>query len=571
MKKLILFFCFLLLLTGNVWAQRSVLTEKQKDSIRVMIGDSTAFLRSLIISGGTDSATVSSLISDSLGLRDSQIDSIFSLISDVAGAEVDSITITMTSTEPPKLQISVTWLDGRVDSLVTNIDSTKIRAVTIATDGTLIIANSTDPPAEITYIGSVGGEGGIRVVETVQVSGNSPTFGIHKNGNVSDINPPASMTSGWDWALPDKSGTFAMTNDIALFIDTLYRSNDTIYFKQKDGTTLYFVDTNTDVEGDTTIGTYQTLDSLITDYWNGTLGGLPDTTGVAFGSPLKYTPDGIEWATDLQGSGDDPDVPYLWALAQPDTVGSVASIDSVAGADTSTLYTSDKFPVSGLDSVYGVGRVAVDSGQYSVRYWLRGTWTWSDWSSSQAYYRGIDSAQVRFYTGAAEGSTYRQRFYVSSDVDTFMVSTASGGDTLGTNLFNNSDFETALNWETDWDATGTATVIRSDEQAYAGTYSGKVTSSTSGGGIRYVNEGNYVAVEVGETYWVEGYYYLVSGGSTIRAEYATDGVNLTDTDDWTYFKFSFEAGLAWAVVDVKLLSSTATTFYVDNLTIKKRL
>jgi len=40
-------------------------------------------------------------------------------------------------------------------------------------------------------------------------------------------------------------------SDAQLFIDTVYRSNDTIYFKQKDGTSLFFVDQNLGGGGDT--------------------------------------------------------------------------------------------------------------------------------------------------------------------------------------------------------------------------------------------------------------------------------------------------------------------------------
>jgi len=63
MKKLII--VFILLLSGIGFAQKSVLTEKQKDSIKVMIGDSTSVLRGLIGTGGgtVDTATVEAIAS----------------------------------------------------------------------------------------------------------------------------------------------------------------------------------------------------------------------------------------------------------------------------------------------------------------------------------------------------------------------------------------------------------------------------------------------------------------------------------------------------------------------------
>lgn len=62
---------------------------------------------------------IKGFISDSLLTRDQQIDSIFSLLGEAGISDVDSISIILTSSDPPKLQINVTWLDGRVDSLIT--------------------------------------------------------------------------------------------------------------------------------------------------------------------------------------------------------------------------------------------------------------------------------------------------------------------------------------------------------------------------------------------------------------------------------------------------------------------
>ena len=110
---------------------------------------------------------------------------------------------------------SETYVNETADSIRNEIsDSVKTDKVLVNTDGSIVIENDTDPPATIEYVGSIGGEGGIRVVETVQVSGDSPSFGFHRDGNVSDIVPPSPMTGLWDWALPNKSGTIALLDDV---------------------------------------------------------------------------------------------------------------------------------------------------------------------------------------------------------------------------------------------------------------------------------------------------------------------------------------------------------------------
>lgn len=96
-----------------------------------------------------------------------------------------------------------------------DIDSLKMNKLVFDTEGSISLSHFTDAPAEITYIGSVGGEGGIRVKETVQISGDTPTFGIHKDGNISDLHPPTPMTSSHDWHFQDRSGTIALLDDIS--------------------------------------------------------------------------------------------------------------------------------------------------------------------------------------------------------------------------------------------------------------------------------------------------------------------------------------------------------------------
>jgi hypothetical protein len=162
--------------------------------------------------------------------------------------------------------------------------------------------------------------------------------------------------------------------------------------------------------------------------------------------------------------------------------------------------------------------------------------------------------------------------YTASVYDTVM---GGGADTLGSNILNNSGFENELNFDTDWDnywSPEADSVVRSNEQVYDGSYAAKIVASEANAGIIYVREGSFVPTEEGKTYWVEGYYYVVDGGSNIYATFVagTTGA-LTEKDEWTYFSFSAEAtGVAHPLL-IQIVSSTATTFYLDNVTVKELL
>lgn len=108
------------------------------------------------------------------------------------------------------------YLNGRIDLKANSTDPT-------FTD-TIKIANLTSDIAIITPAGGIGGGIGIRTGETVQVEGDSPSFGFKIGANISDIVPPEPMTSNWDWALPNKSGTVALTSDISDSLNAGYQS-----------------------------------------------------------------------------------------------------------------------------------------------------------------------------------------------------------------------------------------------------------------------------------------------------------------------------------------------------------
>lgn len=132
-----------------------------------------------------------------------------------------------------------------------------------------------------------------------------------------------------------------LTNtDIQLFIDTLYRSNDTIYFVQEDGSTLFFVDNNTGgdlstywdstevkdyvtviTEGDTSIYTLAEMDSLLT------------LAGTALQGNQTITLSG-----DVTGSG-------TTAITTTIATGSVAGDELASTAVTPGSYTNTNITV----------------------------------------------------------------------------------------------------------------------------------------------------------------------------------------------------------------------------------
>jgi len=89
---------------------------------------------------------------------------------------------------------------------------------------TLTITGDGYDPVIITPAAGIGGGTGIRTGETVQIQGDSPSVGFVKGANISDLVPPTSMTGNWDWALPNKSGTVALTSDINDSLNAGYQS-----------------------------------------------------------------------------------------------------------------------------------------------------------------------------------------------------------------------------------------------------------------------------------------------------------------------------------------------------------
>jgi hypothetical protein len=147
-------------------------------------------------------------------------------------------------------------------------------------------------------------------------------------------------------------------------------------------------------------------------------------------------------------------------------------------------------------------------------------------------------------------------------------------DTLDTNMINNSTFEAVFSDVTNWASLFGGAISRSTEQVQSGTYSAKVISAGVGTGMEYYRDGNLLSVVVDSTYWVEGYYYVVSGAANILIETPLGNTGaLTIKNTWTYFKFQITAT---STTDIYLRigeysGGGNTTFYIDNLTVKRRL
>lgn len=544
---------------------------------------------------------IKGFISDSLLTRDQQIDSIFSLLGEAGISDVDSISIILTSSDPPKLQINVTWLDGRVDSLITtrigqytlddlenvlattpdnnsiliyrqdtgfwettpyitggsvsnadslggkpanaylekadsnlystqydlvsglagkknnfifadtlsqesiftlydvdstgywnangkilqynlsagrfelaelpegadlsvyltktaysdsvkNIDSTRMRI--------LVLDDGENDPVPIIPTDAISGAMGIRVPETVQIEGGSPSLGFKVGNNISDLVPPQPTMSGnWDWMLPDKSGIIALLDDVA---------------------------------GDTLIGTSATLDSLILAFWNNELGGgggfpqdsldaklyasfsteypqvsnpsvdnyIPVLTGTgnqyavlddlpissAVSSALSgkqnalgFTPENVSnKATNLTSPDNtkypttlavstaietilnegDARVPYMWVYLELDTIPSMTSFSPATDVEVSTLTESN---VIGMNT-YDVSYHSI-SGQGNPQYRTKRGSTWSSWGNTWQILKAVDSAQVRLTSSDLTETTLACTLTAGGQTQIFSVTT----------------------------------------------------------------------------------------------------------------------------------------------------
>lgn len=107
----------------------------------------------------------------------------------------------------------------------------------------------------------------------------------------------------------------------------------------------------------------------------------------------------------------------MWAYLALDTTAVMTSFDDSTGATVSTLTLS--YPI-GIDA-NDVVRIRVDSATYRV--YSNGNW--QPWTAGEQFYKDVDSAQVRHYSGGTGGTTTNQTMYVSNDSDVFSITTTS--------------------------------------------------------------------------------------------------------------------------------------------------
>lgn len=292
------------------------------------------------------------------------------------------------------------------------------------------------------------------------------------------------------------------SSDIQLFIDTLYRSNDTIYFVQKDGSTLYFVDTGGDISAywdSTAVKNYvaqqtgsdtisypaEALDSLMIGLDGGTTGQVPrkksnarfdfefytpsgtgtfDTTHIYIvldslgalitqisqGDTSQYTVAQLDSLLGLAGTAVQPeDLSGNLTVAQETQLNMLwayhAPLDTTA-ADPNIPDSSD----AGLSTVIwsdstaitslDVGRFYnITSSEFRLFHPVSGWTAWYNNTASNPLFSRASAIQVRDTSSASNSDTTLHIFYTSGVVDTFIIITEAVLINAPTNV-------DAINW-----------------------------------------------------------------------------------------------------------------------------
>ena len=123
----------------------------------------------------------------------------------------DSLTVerASTATVTDSLAADIAAIPALISDSLKNADSIVVRSLTVD--------NGILDGVTVKVVESLGGNSGLEVKEALVVResevGSTPSIGFATDGGQSDLVPPATMSSSWDWALPDKSGTIMMTSD----------------------------------------------------------------------------------------------------------------------------------------------------------------------------------------------------------------------------------------------------------------------------------------------------------------------------------------------------------------------
>ena len=118
---------------------------------------------------------------------------------------------------------------------------------------------------------------------------------------------------------------------------------------------------------------------------------------------------------------------YLWANDALDTLGVDPEFVSQSNVATSTVITSTVRPID--SSLCDVGRIRLTtSGEY--RYAVEGSGSWSNWLlfSTESFVKNLARVQVRDTSSASGNTITYTRGSFAGILDTFQVTTVSGGD-----------------------------------------------------------------------------------------------------------------------------------------------
>ena len=198
------------------------------------------------------------------------------------------------------------------------------------------------------------------------------------------------------------------------------------------------------------------------------------------------------------------------------------------------------------------------------------TWIASVAQGVEAYTRTGRTAETTYWYAVKSYDGTNESYFSNTDSATTL---ASAGDTLGTNLLDNGDFEAELG--TTWGSSFGGGLTRQTDTVYAGTYSLRVNTVGAGTGARAEDNESAYTLEATTTYYLTGYIYLVGGASDVLIEASgmSGSLVVTTEDEWVAFSFGFTTGAGTPTTYPRFSQEggTNTIFYLDNVQLRELL